>query len=132
VQQCSHEPEQRHLKWTITHKLNAKTIFLLRLENEGTILNNNDNNNNDKTYIVSIPVRFRIDVLIWQKPIYCNYILSDWRGAVCFTLVLGVSMGRIGSVHIILLFFWSDSNPIRLNSGQKIMIHTRPDPTRIK
>jgi hypothetical protein len=37
-------------------------------------------------------------------------------------------MGRVGfgSGHIILLFFWSDPNLTWLNSGQKILTHTRP------
>jgi hypothetical protein len=50
-------------------------------------------------------------------------------------VVIGVSMGQVGSSYIILLFF----DPIRLYSGQKILIHTRsdrvmgrPDPTGLR
>jgi hypothetical protein len=41
--------------------------------------------------------------------------------------------GQVGfrSSHIILLFFLSDSNPIRLNSVQNFLIHVRPDPYKI-
>jgi hypothetical protein len=40
---------------------------------------------------------------------------------------LGVSMGRVGSYYFIIFL-----DPIRLNSGQKILTRTRPDLTRVK
>jgi hypothetical protein len=44
---------------------------------------------------------------------------------------LGVLMGQVGpdSGRVILFYYYfcSDPNPTRLNPGQKILTHTRPD-----
>jgi hypothetical protein len=67
----------------------------------------------------SVPIPYSVYFVTLQYHI--QSILSHLR----------LSMGRVGSSHIILLLFWLDLNPTQLNSGQKILIHTWPDGSRV-